>query len=92
MSSTIDRTIRGYHFTSQTLRNGNPIPPIGEWLVHSGPVVPCKSGLHMSEHPFDALTYAPGSILHCVELRGSLMPHESTSKQWWKLNSKRYEP
>jgi hypothetical protein len=59
--------VRAWHFTNCTLRNGDPIPPIGEWLEWTGPVVMCKSGLHASRHPFDALYYAPGSILHRVE-------------------------
>jgi len=70
----------GYHFTSDTLRNGEPLPPIGEWLEHSGPIIPCASGLHMSEHPFDALIYAPGCLLHYVELEGDLQSH---SKDKW---------
>ncbi len=58
-----------YHFTSDTLRDGRPIPPVGKWLVHKGRLVICESGLHASEHPFDALAYAPGARLHRVELR-----------------------
>ena len=65
-----------YHFTGPTLRDGSPIPPIGEWLEHVGPIVPCKAGLHASEHPFDALQYAPGNMLHRVELDGEIVPHE----------------
>ena len=69
----------GYHFTGKTLRDGRPIPPIGEWLEHDGPLVPCKSGLHASAHPFDALKYAlkyaPGNMLHRVELEGDLVLH-----------------
>ena len=65
----------GYHFTGETLRDGRPIPPIGEWLVHEGEITPCRSGLHASEHPFDALTFAPGNLLHQVELDGDLQPH-----------------
>ena len=67
--------MRGYHFTSDTLRDGTPIPPIGEWLEHEGEIIPCKSGLHASEHPLDALKYAPGVRLHLVELDGDMMPH-----------------
>ena len=59
-----------YHFTGDTLRDGRPVPAIGEWLVHEGPIKLCASGLHASRHPFDALTYAPGARLHRVELRG----------------------
>ena len=65
----------GYHFTTNTLRDGGPIPPIGEWLVHDGPLVVCKSGLHTSKHVFDALRWAPGPRLHRVQLLGELQPH-----------------
>ena len=65
----------GYHFTADTLRDGRPIPPIGEWLVHDGPLVVCKSGLHTSKHVFDALRWAPGPRLHRVQLLGELQPH-----------------
>ncbi len=75
--------IRAYHFTAlDCLRNGEPIPEVGEWLVHSGPVVPCESGLHASEHPFDALTYAPGPLLHLVELDGDLVSHGDPVDKW----------
>src|ERR1700675_3667228 len=57
----------GYHFVADTLRDGRPIPPDGEWLVHDGPCVMCESGLHVSEHPYDALTYAPDATLCLVE-------------------------
>jgi len=59
-----------YHFTGDTLRDGRPIPPIGETLVHDGPVEICVSGLHASECPFDALRYAPGPMLHRVKCEG----------------------
>ena len=61
-----------YHFTGSTLRDGSPIPEPGVWLKHDGPIVPCASGLHASEHPFDALAYAPGNMLHKVNLREKL--------------------
>ena len=68
--------MKAYHFTNgKTLRDGRPIPPQGEWIEHDGPVVPCESGLHASECPLDALTYAPGNTLHVVELEGDLKPH-----------------
>ena len=56
-----------YHFVGGTLRDGRPVPPDNEWLVHEGRVVMCESGLHASRHPFDALQYAPGPILCRVE-------------------------
>jgi hypothetical protein len=64
----------GWHFTGPKLRDGRPIPPVGVWLRHEGPVVPCQSGLHASPTPWDALEWAPGNILHRVELVGAV-PH-----------------
>ena len=72
----------GYHFTSKTLRDARPIPPVGEWLEYSGVVVPCKSGLHASEHPFDALRWSPGEFLHRVELEGDLVSHGDPIDKW----------
>ena len=71
-----------YHFTGDKLRNGDPIPPIGEWLEYAGEIVPCKSGMHASEHPFDALAYAPGNMLHRVELESELVSHGDPIDKW----------
>ena len=79
---TKDVSLRAYHFTGDTLRNGEPIPPIGKWLIHKGEINPCASGLHASEHPFDALTYAPGPILHLVELAGPMKSHGDPIDKW----------
>ena len=68
--------MKAYHFTKgNKLRDGRPLPAIGEWLEHVGPIVPCESGLHASEHPFDALQYSPGEMLHLVEIDGELVTH-----------------
>ena len=75
-SKTKQKTLLAYHFTSDTLRDGSPIPRRGVWLKHKGPVVPCQRGLHASVHPFDALRYAPGARLHLVEVRGDIQKHE----------------
>jgi len=72
----------GYHFTKDTLRDGRPIPPVGEWLEYEGRIKPCSSGLHASEHPFDALMYAPGPKLHRVELDGNLQSHGDPVDKW----------
>jgi len=74
--------MKGYHFTSNTLRDGSPIPQVGEWLEFDGPVVPCRSGLHASEEPFDALEFAPGNLLHRVELEGGLISHGDPVDKW----------
>lgn len=65
--------IIAYHFVSDTLRDGRPVPADGEWLEHDGPVILCESGLHASECPFDALQYAPGGTLCLVELDGEIV-------------------
>ena len=68
-------TLLAYHFTDDTLRGGRPLPKINTWLSHEGPIVPCRSGLHASVHPYAALTYAPGSRLHLVKLKGDIQHH-----------------
>ena len=76
------KTLRCYHFTGETLRNGQPIPRKGMWIKHPGDVIPCKSGLHGSEHPFNALQYAPGNYLHLVDLRGDLVSNGDPIDKW----------
>jgi hypothetical protein len=71
-----------YHFSTLTLRDGRPWPAIGAWLEHAGPLIPWDKGLHGSEHPFDALTYAPGLWLHRVELAGEMLPHGQPPNMW----------
>ena len=56
-----------YHFTGDTLRDGRPIPAIGEKLVHTGEIIWCKSGLYASPKPHQALQSARGNWLHRVE-------------------------
>lgn len=57
----------GWHFTrGNKLRDGRPVPAIGEVLRHEGPIEICRSGLHCSERLIDALRYAPGATLHQV--------------------------
>lgn len=57
----------GWHFTGATLRDGSPLPEIGEWEQYNGLCVMCKSGLHVGKTPWDALRYAPGENLRYVE-------------------------
>ena len=61
-----------YHFTGDTLRDGSPIPPIGHKLVMDGPILICNRGYHWSLHPFDALKYAPGCLLHKIKASGTI--------------------
>ena len=60
--------MKAWHFTADKLRDGRPLPRNGRWLKHDGPVEICKSGLHASREPFDALQYAPGDTLCLVEV------------------------
>ena len=62
-----------WHFVSDTLRDGRPVPEDGEWLEHDGALVLCKSGLHASEDTLDALQYAPGNTLCRVECAGEML-------------------
>lgn len=61
---------KAWHFVGETLRDGRPVPKDGKWLVHKGPIKICKTGLHASFDPFDALQYAPGAALCLVEVDG----------------------
>ena len=67
-----------YHFIRREngkdyLRDGTEAPPDGVWLEYNGPLIMCKSGLHFSVDPFDALQYAPGEIICQVEVGGEVI-------------------
>lgn len=81
MTTQDPNTVIAWHFTGDKLRDGRPVPPVGEWLEHYGPpIFPCVCGLHASLHPFDALRYAPGPMLHKVELHGDPLIHHKGDK------------
>lgn len=65
--------MKAWHFVNDTLRDGRPIPPDGEWLVHDGELVMCESGLHASKRLVDALKYAPGNMICRVEVDGEIV-------------------
>ena len=46
---------------------------VGVTHKHEGEVILCKSGLHASLSPFEALYYAPGPILYLVHLSGTIV-------------------
>lgn len=66
----MNKRILAWHFVGKTLRDGSPIPRNGELLVFKGAPILCKQGYHASLDAFDALKYAPGSILCRVECGG----------------------
>ena len=71
--------MKAWHFTSNQLRDGRSIPPIGEKLMHDAPLVMYKSGLHGSKKVLDALLYAPGPYCHRIELSGEIIHDDDKS-------------
>ena len=65
-------TVLAHHFTADTLRDGSPVPPIGEPSPWIEDIEICKRGWHASERAFDALQYAPGPKLHHVRCEGRI--------------------
>lgn len=80
--------ILGWHWLAvgpegqHILRDGRQAPADGIWLRHEGFIVPCRSGLHLSKHPMDALEWAPGPILCRVEGRGDKEPHGQVVREY----------
>ena len=62
-----------WHFTGDKLRDGSPLPEVGEWEHYEGKLELCKSGFHWSRDPFDALQHAPGATLRRVEIKGDFL-------------------
>lgn len=70
-------SVYAWHFTAgNKLRDGSPLPAVGETLKFNGEPILCKQGLHASLHPFDALNYAPGDTLHLVHCAGTILHQE----------------
>ena len=70
-------SIYAWHFTDgNKLRDGTPLPAVGEWLEYEGEVRICGSGYHYSLLPSDALLYAPGDTLHLVECDDIVKTHD----------------
>jgi len=67
------KTFFAWHFTSEKLRDGSPLPKVGMWEHFPGKLELCKSGLHWSRDPFDALQHAPGANLRRVEIKGNFL-------------------
>ena len=65
--------VLAWHFTSDALRDGTPVPAIGVPLKHKGKLIICEAGLHASIDPIDALQYAPGPMLHRVACGGRII-------------------
>ena len=62
--------ILAWHFCSDTLRDGSPIPADGVTLRHDGDLIMCETGLHASVNIMDALKYAPGHTICRVRVEG----------------------
>jgi len=70
------KTFFAWHFTGDKLRDGLPLPEVGVWEHYEGKLEMCKSGLHWSRDPFDALQHAPGANLRRVEIKGDFLEQE----------------
>ena len=65
----MSKPVLAYHFTDgYHLRDGQLLETGREYVFDGEPVM-CECGYHASRHVFDALKYAPGSILSRVEFR-----------------------
>jgi hypothetical protein len=75
---TKQEPIYAYHFlkAGDVMRDGKIAPKIGEKLVYTGKLELCKSGLHASIEPSDALRYAPGSVICKVLCEGKIIRAE----------------
>ena len=84
-----------WHFVGETLRDGRPVPPDGEWLEHTGELVMCDAGLHASRRLLDALKYAPGVTLCRVRVDGRIIEESddklvaSRRKIIWRIDAER---
>ena len=65
-----------WHFTRPTLRDGSPIPAIGQTLIFPGKIEICRAGYHWSRRPSQALEYAPGPMLHQVSYGGEVQEQD----------------
>jgi hypothetical protein len=74
MNMAREPRIKAWHFTTDKLRDGRPVPAVGAVLKHEGDVVACRSGLHASKRLRDCIGYAPFGTtqLHRVELWGDV--------------------
>ena len=71
-------SIYAWHFTDgNKLRDGTPLPAVGEWLEYEGEIHICRSGYHYSLLPSDALLYAPGDRIHLVECDDIVKTHDN---------------
>ena len=66
-----------WHFAAETLRDGSPLPAVGERLPTIEHIEPCVCGYHASARPIDALAYAPGPYVARVRLHGRWLDHGS---------------
>ena len=83
--------MKAWHFVGNKLMDGRPIPPDGEWLVHEGELIMCKSGLHASIRLIDALKYVPGNTICRVEVDGEVIEDDDKlvaqkRKILWRIN------
>lgn len=84
----------GWHFVGDKLRDGRPVPPDGQLLVHVGKLRKYRAGLHACERVRDALSFAAGLTLCRVELSGQMKRHKdvvvATERRiLWRIDAER---
>jgi hypothetical protein len=68
-----------WHFVGDKLRDGSPVPAVGQTLIVGGRIACCPStadgeaGLHGSRRIIDALSHAAGSTICKVEIWGDVV-------------------
>ena len=72
-----ERKVLAWHFIRENrfARDGKMLIEPGIYMTDEKKIVPCESGLHGSEHPLDALKYAPGPVLCRVRMWGEIAEH-----------------
>jgi hypothetical protein len=81
----MEKTITGWHFvaSNRLARDGiTLIEPGYTYSTDEPNIVPCFSGLHLSENAIDALKHAPGLVVCRCELTGELVSHGDPIDKW----------
>ena len=78
--------MKAYHFLNQNMRSGfgdEPAWTVGEERTWAGKTLKlCERGYHHSPSPYDALQYAPGSMLCEVEVSKPVEQDASKGVSW----------
>lgn len=79
MKRTI-KQIDVWHFAGKTLRDGTPLPAVGQELPPIRTPVPCERGYHGSARAIDALAYVSGFMVARCRLFGAVPGDDPVDK------------